>query len=211
MHSIALLFLSILALFAAAGARADEIEITQVRLEAGEEGLALHADFAFEFNARLADAVRGGVPLYFVVDFELTRPRWWWFDDKSATKRNQLKLSYHPLSRQFRLASGVIQQSFGSLDEALQVLRRVRNWIVVERSAPLQDGVYEAAVRMRLDLTLLPKPFQVSALTSRDWHLESGWKRFTYRNPAQAAPAEPADATRKDMRREDTRREDAEK
>jgi hypothetical protein len=203
MRRIALLFLSILALLAAAGTRADEIEITRVRLEAGEEGLALHADFAFEFNARLADAVKGGVPLYFVVDFELTRPRWWWFDDKTAAKRNQIKLSYHPLSRQYRLASGVIQQSFGSLDEALQVLRRVRSWIVVEKSAPLQDSVYEAAVRMRLDLTLLPKPFQVSALTSRDWHLESGWKRFTYRNVAQAAPAEPADMPRKDAQRED--------
>ena len=211
MRRVALQLLAFLALFAAPGARADEIEIAHARLEAGEEGLALHADFAFEFNARLADAVKGGVPLYFVVDFELTRPRWWWFDEKTATKRNQLKLSYHPLSRQYRLASGVIQQSFGSLDEALQVLRRVRNWIVVERSAPLQDGVYEAAVRIRLDLTLLPKPFQVSALTSRDWHLESGWKRFTYRNPAQSPAVDPAEAPRKDTRREDARREDAEK
>lgn len=203
MRRIALIFLSMLALLAPGGARADEIEVTRVRLESVDDGLVLHADFAFEFNARLADAVNGGVPLYFVVDFELTRPRWWWLDEKTAARRNQFKLSYHPLTRQYRLASGVIQQSFATLDEALQVLRRVRNWIVVERSAALQDGVYEAAVRMRLDLTLLPRPFQVSALTSRDWHLESGWKRFTHRNPAQPAIPEPAEALRRDTRREE--------
>jgi len=191
MRGIAVLLCACAILVASPFARADEIEIRNVRIDAIEEGLALHADFAFELNPRLAEAVKGGVPLYFVVEFELTRPRWWWFDEKSVAARNTVKLSYHPLSRQYRLASGVIQQSFATLDEAVAVLRRVRNWIVVEKSAPLQDAIYEAALRMRLDLTLLPRPFQVSALTSRDWRLESTRKRFTYRPGAPLTPAEP--------------------
>lgn len=200
MRAIALLVLAWLAALSVAAARADEIEVREVRLEAGEEGLALHADFAFDFNARLAEAVKGGVPLYFAFEFELTRPRWWWFDEKTVARRNHVKLSYHPLSRQFRLASGVIQQSFATLDEALDVLRRVRHWLVVEKSSALQESTYDAAVRMRLDLALLPKPFQVSALTSRDWRLESPWKRFTYRHaPAQgAAQPEPREPKRDD-------------
>lgn len=205
MRRIALLVFALAALAAAAVARADEIEVARAHLEATDDGLALHAEFAFEFNARLADAVRGGVPLYFAVDFELTRSRWWWFDEKTAARRHQLKLSYHPLTRQFRLANGVIQQSFATLDEALQVLRRVRGWIVVEKTAPLPEGVYDAAVRMRLDLNLLPKPFQVSALTSSEWRLDSGWKRFAYRAPALPAPAEPAEP------RAEPRREGAER
>lgn len=188
MRGIAFIVLAMLALLAGPGARADEVEVRDARLEAVDDGIALNADFAFEFNPRLAEAVRGGVSLYFVVEFELTRPRWWWFDEKTVAKRHQVKLSYHPLTRQYRLAAGVIQQSFGSLEEALAVLRRLRNWIVVEKSSPLQEAPYEAALRMRLDLTLLPKPFQVSALTSRDWRLESQWKRFTYRG---VPPAEP--------------------
>src|SRR2546430_10077923 len=43
-----------------------------------------------------------GVPLYFRVDFELKRPRWYWVDEKAASKRLQLRLSYHALSRQYR-------------------------------------------------------------------------------------------------------------
>ena len=176
-----------LVVLAATLARADDIEVRDVRLEQVDEGYALQADFAFEFNPRLEEAVRGGVALYFAYEFELTRPRWYWFDEKTLVRRHTVKLSYHALSRQFRLAAGVVQQSFATLDEALAVLRRLRGWAVVDRSVALQDTSYDAAIRMRLDLGLMPKPFQVSALTSREWRLESPWKRFTFR-PLPAMP-----------------------
>src|SRR4029077_15379143 len=118
-------------------APADESEVSDARLSASEEGIALSADFAFELNARLAEVVTNGVPLYFVVEFELTRPRWYWFDEKAAAKRIQLRLSYHALSRHYRLSTGVLQQNYPTLAEALNVLRRVRNWHVVDRSASL--------------------------------------------------------------------------
>jgi hypothetical protein len=44
---------------------------------------------------------------------------------------------------------------------------------------------------MRLDTALLPKPFQVSALTGRELQLESHWKRFIVHSPRQLpAPVE---------------------
>jgi hypothetical protein len=172
-------------------ARADEIDVVDARLSVAEDGsLVLAADFDFELNARLAEVVTNGVPLYFVVEFELTRPRWYWFDEKAAAKRIQLRLSYHALSRHYRLSTGVLQQNYPTLAEALNVLRRVRNWQVLERGANLADANYQAAVRMRLDVTLLPKPFQLSAITSRELNLESSWKRFIFRPP----PAGPAPA-----------------
>lgn len=178
-------------LAAASAARADGIEVTDVRLAATEDGVVLAADFAFELNPRLAEAITNGVPLYFAVEFELTRPRWYWFDEKAAVKRLQLRLSYHALSRHYRLSTGVLQRNYATLEEALNVLRRVRNWQVVERGAGLADAAYDAAVRMRLDVTLLPKPFQLSAITSRDLNLESPWKRFSFRPPPPApAPVE---------------------
>jgi hypothetical protein len=181
----------LLAFLAAPGARADDIELREATLRAVEEGLALDADFSFELTPRLADVVANGVPLYFRVEFELTRRRWYWFDQTTASRRLQLRLSYHALSRQYRLSTGMLQQSFATLEEALNVLRRVRNWLVVERSIALSGGDYEAAVRMRLDTAMLPKPFQLSALTSRELHLESRWRRFTVLGLEQApAPVE---------------------
>ena len=160
----------------------------------------LAADFAFELGPRLAEVVTNGVPLYFVVEFELTRPRWYWFDEKTAAKRLQLRLSYHPLSRQYRLSTGVLQQNYPTLEEALKVLRRVRNWLVVERTAGLADANYEAAVRMRLDVAMLPKPFQLSAITSRELNLESAWKRFAFRPPALLTAPVPAPVESRETR-----------
>ncbi|MBI3376089.1 MAG: DUF4390 domain-containing protein [Betaproteobacteria bacterium] len=159
---------------------ADEIEVRDVRLDEVEEGVVLSADFAFDFSPRLAHAVASGVPLYFLVEFELTRPRWYWFDEKAAARRQHVRLSYHAISRQYRLSTGALQQSFASVGEALAVLRRLRNWLVLERGMALSDADYQAEVRLRLDLSLLPKPFQVSALTSSELRLESGWRRFEF-------------------------------
>ena len=190
MHRIAFLIrlIVVLAWFAGPAARAEEIEVRSASLRPADAGLVLDADFAFELTPRLADVVANGVPLYFRVDFELTRPRWYWLDETTATERLQLRLSYHALSRQYRLSTGLLQQNFGSLEEALNVLKRVRNWLVVDRSVPLTGGEYGAAVRMRHDVSMLPKPFQLSALTGRELHLESPWYRFTL-HALQQAPA----------------------
>jgi hypothetical protein len=178
--------IALVILLIALPAGADEIEVRDVALRSVEEGLALDADFAFELTPRLAEVLANGVPLYFRVEFELTRRRWYWFDDTAASQRMHLRVSYHALSRQYRLSTGPLQQSFPTLEEALNVLKRVRNWLVVDRSVRFADADYEAAVRMRLDTTLLPKPFQLSALTSRELHLESPWKRFIVRSPQVA-------------------------
>src|SRR6267142_2122850 len=136
-----------LAVLVISPAYADDIEVRATQLRATEDGLVLDADFDFELSPRLADVVANGVPLYFRVDFELTRRRWYWFDETTATRRLQLRLSYHALSRQYRLSTGLLQQNFATLEEALNVLRRVRNWLVVDRSVSLSGGDYEAAVR----------------------------------------------------------------
>jgi hypothetical protein len=179
---------------------ASEIEVLDARLSATDDGVALSAEFSFELGPRLAEIVVNGVPLYFAVEFELTRPRWYWFDEKTASRRLELRLSYHALSRQYRLSTGVLQQSYPTLDDALKVLRRVRNWMVVDRGVGLTDASYQAAVRMRLDRALLPKPFQLSALTSGDLNLESPWRRFAFRPTAEMLAPAPAPVESRDPR-----------
>jgi hypothetical protein len=194
-------FLVLLALLASPGLRADENEVRDVGLRTVEDGFILDADFAFELTPRLEEVVANGVPLYFVVEFELGRRRWYWFDEIAASKKLELRVSYHPLSRQYRLSSGPLQQNFETLGDALNVLKRVRNWLVVDRTVAFADADYDAAVRLRLDTALLPKPFQLSALTSRDLHLETPWKRFTVRSPKQLpAPVESREPKRAEGR-----------
>jgi hypothetical protein len=194
-------FLVLLASLVAPSLRAEDNEVRDVSLRAVEDGFVLDADFAFDLTPRLAEVVANGVPLYFVVEFELGRRRWYWLDEIAASKKLELRLSYHPLSRQYRLSAGPLQQNFETLGQALNVLKRLRNWLVVDRTVAFSDADYDAAVRLKLDTALLPKPFQLSALTSRDLHLEIPWKRFTVRSPKQLpAPVESREPKRREER-----------
>jgi hypothetical protein len=69
------------------------------------------------------------------------------------------------------------------LEEALGVMMRVHHWHIADRTVINPGQSYVAQVRMRLDTSQLPKPFQINALTSREWNLESEWKRFTFEAP----------------------------
>ena len=179
-------WLAALAFLLPALAWSAEIEIANPQLAAGEDGYVLAADFNFDFNARLEEAVTRGVVLHFVADFELTRPRWYWFDEKVAVRSQTYRLSYHALTRQYRLSTGGLHQSFATLSEALRVLSRLRNWVVIDKGGAQSGEPYVAALRMRLDLNQLPRPFQIAALGNKDWSLASDWKTWQATLPAEA-------------------------
>lgn len=167
-----------------------EIDISNQQLAASDDGYALSADFRFDLSPRLEEAVNRGVTLYFVADFELSKARWYWLDEKLVSRSQTYRLYYHALTRQYRLSTGGLHQSFASLGEAIKVLSRLRNWQVTETSAGLRPGEsYDAALRLRLDISQLPRPFQISALGNRDWLLTSEWKVWRATLPG-AAPAE---------------------
>jgi hypothetical protein len=161
-----------------APAAAEGIESRTAALVAADEGYALEADFHLVLNPTLEDVLNKGVPLYFVVEFELIQPRWYWFERKVVEIQQQYRLSYDALTRQYRLGAGGFFQSFSSLSEALNSLGRVRRRQVIELAALRRGDTYTAALRMRLDVSQLPKPFQLNALGSRDWDIASDWRRW---------------------------------
>lgn len=163
-----------------APARADErIGVIAAALEpAPGGGAVLNATFEFEVPQALEEAVQKGIAVYFNIEFELFRKRWYWFDRKVSSSTLTYRLSYSPLTRQYRLARGGLSQSFESLEEALGLLKSVRQWKVIEPGVLSPRDSYEAQVRMRLDVTQLPKPFQVNAITSREWNLASDWREL---------------------------------
>jgi len=158
---------------------AEGIAVRSATLAPGDDGWSLQAAFDIQFSPRLEEAVNRGVPLYFVVEFELSRPRWYWFDEKPVQLSQSYRISYSPLLRQYRLTVGSVYQNFTRLDEVTRVLSRLRGWHVADKGAFQKDQVYQAAVRMRLDTAQLPKPFQLNAIASRDWTLASDWHRWT--------------------------------
>jgi len=171
--------LAVAAVAPARPAAAQAVTVAEATLRASDDAdgaAVLDAQFDFDLPAVLEDAVNRGIALYFVIDFELYRTRWYWFDRKLVDASLTYRLTYSPLTRQYRLARGTLAQPFETLAEALATLRRVRGWRVVDAGVLHKGEDYRAQTRMRLDISQLPKPFQITALTNRDWNLASHWR-----------------------------------
>ncbi len=159
---------------------AEGIKIKSFELERVDNDWLLNATFQIELSPGLEDAVQKGVVLYFQTEFDLTRSRWYWFDEKPAIVQRQTRLSYQPLTQQYRIASEGFTFSAKSMSEALQAVGSIGGWRVIDGSQLDSNKSYTASMRMTLDLSKLPKPFQVNALNNRDWNVSSDWYRFPF-------------------------------
>lgn len=169
---------AVLAFAFVASAHAEGISVRSASVTRADDGWQVDAQFDIQFSPRLEEAVNRGVPLYLAVEFELAQPRWYWFDEKPVERTEVFKISYTPLLRQYRLSVGNVYQNFTRFEEVTRVLSHLRAWHVADPNALKKDGTYQAGLRMRLDTSQLPKPFQLNAIASRDWTLASDWYRW---------------------------------
>ena len=177
-RALAALFALWLALTATLAA-AQGIEVRKPTLTIEDNAFLIDAQFDIQLTPTLEDALNKGVPLYFSLDFELIRPRWYWFNDRVVSLHQQYRLSYNALTRQYRLGVGNLYQNYATLPEALEVMSRLRRRQDVEPGTVTRNATYVAAIRLRLDTSQLPKPFQVTALGSSQWQVSSDWYRWT--------------------------------
>ncbi len=150
-----------------------------------EAGWVAQAEVQVKLSPVLIEAVKRGVSLYFVSEFELRKNRWWWLDEKIFSQAKTVRLSYHAVTQQYRVAVGGLHQAaFEDLEAALSASVGMRGWRLKDAGETVDteglDLVKDAAtleprIRVRLDSAQLPKPLQVNAITNRDWNLSSEW------------------------------------
>lgn len=168
---------------------ADTIQVEDVRFERSltDDAWLLWARFKMPLDARIEHALRDGVTLYYVVEFDLIRPRWWWWDERTVEARQLHSLSYHLLTQRFRANIGGEVRHFATLPDAAQAVAQVSGWSVVPVDELEPNTSYEARLRLRFDRERLPKPYQLGALTNNDWDISSEWKRFTLTTASPAS------------------------
>ncbi|KAB2875383.1 MAG: DUF4390 domain-containing protein [Burkholderiaceae bacterium] len=150
-------------------ARAQGVELGTLQLRAADGALTL------EFNARLSlsraveDALQRGVPMYFDVDATLFRARWYWRDERVSEVSRSYRLSYQPLTGNWRVGLGALGQSYPTLAEALAVISSVSGWRLADASQLEAGQRYYVEFRFRLDASKLPQPLQIGI--GNEWTL----------------------------------------
>ena len=166
--------------------QAAEPEIRQAALHRTTEGLFLSARLTLNPSPAVEDALLKGVPLYFVWEAEVLRDRWYWTDKRVATAVRTWRLVYQPLTRRWRLSQSndaaasssgaglqyALHQNFDSLAAALASVSRVSRWKLADASRLDADSDERVVWRFGLDLTLLPRPFQIGMANQPEWVIE---------------------------------------
>jgi hypothetical protein len=162
-------------------ARADPAaEVSQLRLERVEDAVLLSATVKFELPAVIDDALAKGIPMFFVAEAVLYRDRWYWYDKELAVAARHMRLSYQPLTRRWRLVvspapignSGLaLGQTFDTREEAMAAVQRISHWKIAHAADLEPEGRYNVDFRFRLDVSQLPRPFQIGAVGQADWNI----------------------------------------
>ncbi len=179
-------FLALVPALAVAGlaraeARPEGIHSRRIDLAARDEAFVLTGGFEVQLNERLEESLRRGVTITFVQDFDLKRPRDYWFDEGIAEASRTLRLSHNALLRSYTLGVAGIATTYDTLPEALAAAGSLAEWQVLERRQVRKKTAYRARVRMYVDLSQLPKPLQVNAFASDRWQMDSGSYVWTFK------------------------------
>ncbi|WP_300650516.1 DUF4390 domain-containing protein [Hydrogenophaga sp.] len=195
-------FLWTLVLCFAAQAQSQKPQVFQLNLQRTTEALYLSARMELSPEQVVEETLLKSVPLYFVWQADIYRERWYWTDRRIATVTRTLRLAYQPLTRRWRvslsndagaIAGGAglqyaLHQNYDTLADALAGVGRVTRWKLVEAARLSSDEAHYLEFAFRLDLSLLPRPFQIGIGNQREWSIEV---RDRINVPPRAEPDRP--------------------
>lgn len=157
-------------------------EAPQLALIRRSEGLFLSARLPVEVSPAMEEVLNKGVPLHFLWQAEVIQSRWYWLDKSVVQAARTVRLAYQPLLRRWRLsyatgtpsATGLqyaLHQNFDSLADALASAGHVSSWKLADSARLSSGGGQRVEFSFALDLTQLPRPFQLGLFNQSGWNI----------------------------------------
>lgn len=177
-----LLCLCAVNVWAQAPADAAPAEAQRMRVYRADDAVYLSTDLKFELPSAVEDALLKGIPMVFVAEVEIYKDRWYWSNKRVVSATRTMRLAFQPLTRRWRLnvVSGAVSstglraalgQNYATLSEALGSIRHLARWKIADASDVAQDAKHNLEFRFWLDLSQLPRPFQIGATGQKDWSI----------------------------------------
>lgn len=136
----------------------------------------LHARVEYPEGPAIRNALRDGITLDFYLDVRIDRERHLWFNANIVELTLHRELSYHAVSDRYvvRDVRSGDQDTFATLDEALEFLGKVDGWpILVEPQ--LDGGNYTISVRAGVRRGTLPSSLRALLFWTDEWARQSEW------------------------------------
>lgn len=158
------------------------VALQELKVARQDGALYLSADWQFELPTALEDALTKGITLYFVMEVDVRQERWYFYNQRIAHAERHVRLFYQPLTRRWRVnvspqpfnANGLgmsLGQSYDTVAEALDAVRRVTPWRIANASDVSMDAKPSLSINFKLDLTQLPRPLQMGSTVHSDWNV----------------------------------------
>jgi len=159
----------LLGLLPASAAQAQGVELATLKTSRGEGGLNLEFVARVTLPKAVEDALRSGVPIYFVAEAQLLRGRWYWLDERVSRLSRSWRVAYQPLTGAWRVGLGGLNQSYTSLADALTAASSSSGWHLADPGQIDNDKAYTVEFSYRLDTTQLPGPMQLGLGGQGEW------------------------------------------
>ncbi len=159
-------------------------------VELETDGAYASASVVFALPVPLESALHRGIPLYFLTRLSVLQSRWWWFDASVGEGQMLTRLGYEPLLGKYRVSTGALRTSYSSLDDALNQVQHISHLKIADAKSLKAGQTYQVGGRFELDLSQLPRPFQINVGSQSDWQLEADFPRvsFTWTPAPSTAP-----------------------
>ncbi|HEY1900022.1 MAG TPA: DUF4390 domain-containing protein [Steroidobacteraceae bacterium] len=137
----------------------------------------LHARIDYPSTPAISDALRDGVDLIFDVDARVERARRFWFDSTVVDLTLRRELAYHTVSDRYvvRDPAAGDQQTFATLDAALQYLGTVDGWPILVEPQLETGAQYVISVRAGIHRGHLSSSLRALLFWTKDWSRVSNW------------------------------------
>lgn len=151
-------------------AEAQGVELPSIVAKRQDGGVMLDFVANLTLSRAVEDAARRGVPVYFVAEATVKKPRWYWRDERIWHVSRNWRLSYQPLTSAWRVSLGAFSQSYPSLEEALTTVTRIAHWRVADSGVDATDRYY-VDFQFYLDASQLPPPMKLDLNAQSEWKL----------------------------------------
>jgi hypothetical protein len=165
------------ALARGAGPLDGDFEIHSAFVVVDHGVLQLNVHVQYPINERIRSALKDGLTLAFDLDVSITRRRRFWLDATLLETTLRRELTYHAVTDRYVLRNeeGVEQDSFPTLEAAIDALDRIEDLPILVESQLRGDGPWEVAVRAGVRRGRMPDALRALLFWSDDWHRSSDW------------------------------------